>query len=503
MNISSQSLANRSGLIMFAAVVLSSMLQISMLAHQLPQQLAGLWVLALTIAHYLMHFNFGLGPTLTREISGKLQRGTQVSAGDLAAGRDIYATGSRMTNAFAVVAAVAGLVFGEVLFLSHAPAEYKSDAGVAWLIFLFGTVMNLKSIAFFCAIEGAGAIHVAKLTRSAVMLMNLAIMFIALKLAPNSISVSIAYAVQGALALSAGYVQLHRHTPLGMGGGASWEMARTLARPSAKIMLAALGAVLIFQTGNFAVAAKMGLSDVVQFDSLMRAGQAFLTLALTPAFATIAIQSSLFSRGSHEDLRRLAIFNTRHAVVTLSILAGWFAIFHPLVVRIWLGESYVSPNLAVYLMLAMFILEVNHVSLITAAMAAGTFLYVPALLSGVAILVIAPSMASAYGVAGVVGTLFICQLATNNWYVPLIALRRLGIPFLPFARGVVLPGLLALAGSLALNGIVLFATDHLSFIVQLACATLLTGTMIVAVSGKAYLSFAPKHATEDRYPPTT
>ena len=493
MSISSQSLANRSGLIMFAAVVLSSMLQISLLAHYLPKQLAGLWVLALTIAHYLMHFNFGLGPTLTREISFKLRGGAQASSDDLAAGRNIYATASRMTNVFAVIAAVAGLVFGEILFLAHAPAEYKSDAAVAWLIFLFGTVMNLKSIAFFCAIEGAGVIHIAKLTRSAVMLMNLVIMFIALQLAPNSISVAIAYAVQGALALSAGYIQLRRHTPVARGGGASWEMARHLAKPSAKIMLAALGSVLIFQTGNFAVAAKMGLSEVVKFDSLMRVGQAFLSLALTPAFATIAIQSSLFSRGSHDGLKQLAIFNTRHAVVTLSILAGWFAVFHPLIVRVWLGETYVSPNMAVYLMLAMFILEVNHVSLITAAMAAGTFLYVPALISGVAILVIAPFMASAYGVAGVVGTLFICQLATNNWYVPLIALERLGIPFLPYARGVLLPGLIALVSSLALNGIALFATDHLNIIAQLTCATVLTGVMIFAISRKAYSSLDPKH----------
>ena len=479
--------ASLAGLIHFAATALSSLIQLALLTHYLPKELAGLWALALTLANYLLFFDFGIGPTLTREISFRIGGRTEPPTSDLAKARDIFATGSRITTLLSIVAILIGVTLGKTIFIKACPPEHLEDIEIAWFLFVVAVGMNLKSTTFFAALEGSGVIGVAKLTRASVVVVSLFITFIGLSLAPGSLAIGWTYAIQGAFLLFFSYFQFRRKTLLWGAGTVQMSLAKDLAKPSMQWTLTSIGALLLFHTSNLIIASRLSITDVVRFDSIMRAGQAFLIFSLTPALATVAIQSALHARDQPAYLTSMVMSNCKHALTSMAILTSSFAIFHETIIRMWLGDSYVPRPLIVYVLMAMFVLETNHFALASSVMSTGHLrFYMPALLGGALNLVLALWLVSPLGLVGVAISLFFSQFLTNNWYVTAVSLNTLRIPFRRYARNVLSPTLFVLAVSIGVNLILRHFSSHWSPWAQVAAVLLLAGLLLLTTTFRPY-----------------
>lgn len=423
--------------------------QLRLVISHLPVQIAGVWVLFLTLGTYLAFFDLGVSPTLGREISFVIgDRGRQEANETMA---DMVATAAAIFRALALLAFLVAAGAGAWFVAGH---QLTGGVGLAWLIFALGAAVNLLTSVPFAALFGFGHVATEKLVRTGSLLLGLAGTYVVLWLGYGLVALALVWTLQGVVARFAAGLFLRRWHPdlARTKGKVRWELARSFAAPSLKWAAIQLGTLLIFQTGNVVIAFTLGTASIPSYEAASRIATTLLTLASLVAISSTPFISRAYAAQEMDTAADLLLRNVRIAVAFMILLSSFAAVFADRIIGLWLGPAHFIGFPVVWILLATMLLEVHHVTFASATMAAGHIVFLPpALIAGALNLIISFSLAPRYGIVGVVVGIMVAQLLTNNWYAPLVTLRIFRLSARSIFRSIWRPLLILGAAQLAIT----------------------------------------------------
>ena len=460
--------------------MLAGIIQFRLIVRALPAEMAGLWLLFVTIGSYLVFFDLGMSPTVAREISFSL------GARDLTEGErtlrvcELLATLWRM---FRIVAGSAGLlcfVLGETVILLH--SRYRGNPSVvwAWAIFSMGAALNLLGSTALAVLYGFGDVAAEKIIRCAAMAIGLGLTLTALALHQGILGLAVAWTLQSIVGGLFGWRRLRSHYPefLTLTSKPNWALARTLVSPSLKLASIQLGAIFILQSADPLIAILVGTAAIPSYEAVSKIAATIMSLALLIVNSSSPYLSMAYAAGEYEKLTLLLIRNVRLGVGFIIVLAAFIAVNGDRIISLWLGPSMFAGFPVLWILLTMALLEVHHVIFATATMATGQIVFVwSALASGILNIVLAVVLAGRLGLPGIALAVAIGQLLTNNWYAPYVAMRYFRIPAALLVREVWIPMCALLALQVAADALI-------------RRASWLAGASIGAVSASWFLSTA-------------
>lgn len=479
----------------FVTLIVSFVLVKLIVAHLSPEH-AGFWFLLISLSQFILFFDLGFSPTLTRTIALTMGRETDPAVRIDLIG-SLIATLQRMTYLVAAGIFVIGLPLGPYGLRPF--LELTSFSNLTWGIFLVGAVTNLAGGVSLASLNGLGFVATERLLRSAGQILWLALSFLFLKLNYGLPGLAVAWTLQGIVVrLTAGFLLRRRHPEyFQKSHRVLYSQLKEMFPPSLRWAITSLGALLILQTGNLVVAKVMGTSMVSSYEAMNRIVAALMTLGILVASASSPYISRAFGAGDHAGVKQLLFLNVRLGLAIV-LGASIFLVLHgESIISFWLAPSFFAGNGVLYFAIAMAVLEVHHVILATAVMATGPVPFAAwAVGAGVLNLVLGFLLVPHFGLLGMAMATFFAQLLTNNWYAPLVAFRRFDISLINYvqnglARPMVAAVVLAVFGfalknyftMITLNNLVTQGVLFLIAALVIAYSLLLDSSEKIAVHG--------------------
>jgi len=432
--------------------VVVAVVQLRLIVHFLPPDLAGLWLLFLTVGLYVTFFDLGISPTVGREMSFAIGAKDTDEQDRTRRIGELLTTLWRVLRFLAVCAGFVSVMVGEALILfSHHYRENRT-VQLTWALFGFGASLNLIGGSALAGLYGLGRVATEKLIRSVSLAVGLALTATTLMFNWGILGLAMAWLIQGALAGGLGWYYLRRAFPeiFDRSFSPNWILAKKLAGPSLKLALIQLGAIFILQSANPLIAIMLGTSAIPPYEALSKIAATLMTLALLIVNSSAPYFSMSYAAGKYDNVKELLARNLQLGVGLIVILGAFVAINGDRIVAVWLGRSRFAGFFVLWVLLFMVLLEVHHVIFATAVMAAGQIVFVwAALISGALNVILAISLVGRFGLLGIALAIAIAQLVTNNWYVPYVAVRFFKISISHLARRVWVPLILLIAAELA------------------------------------------------------
>lgn len=419
-----------------------SVVQLRLILDFLPKELAGMWLLFLSVGAYIAFFDFGISPTLSREVGFLL--GRKDSASESVHDQqvaDLLATCWRMFSVLAGFSFVFGLVLMGVYLWYQPLSEYQADISWSWLIFLLGASINILGGAVFAALYGMGDIATERIIRSVTLLFGLGLSYLSLYFGYGIIGLAVSWVIQNLLARLIALWFLYANHPWirNVHGRASKVLFLKIVAPSVKWAVMGFGAILILQTDNIIIATMLGTVSIPQYEAVAKIAIALMTLSLLLVNSSTPFLSRAYAAGQHELVINLLFKNVRISMFAMAVLVPFMAIFGSDIVEIWLVWNFIGHPV-LWTMLVMVFLEVHHVALASATMATGriAFMWI-ALVAGALNVLISLILVRYVGIWGVALGTMIAQMLTNNWYAPYLTFKHFGISINVYFIKVVFP----------------------------------------------------------------
>ena len=404
------------GLLLAATTILVNVILLRWTLQHLTKSEAGLWILAMTLGNYILFFDLGFSPMLSRSIAMTLGRAPRRE--------ELEKLGDQVATVRWTVRSIAAAIF---VLLTPFIILYEREFIFPWFIFTAGAAFNLVGGVNLALLNGLSHVATERILRILAQVLLLVFSGIALRLDGGLLGLSIAWAAQGILLRVVAGIFATSRLKLGRGRFSRAEL-RELWGPSLRWSITALGALLILQSGNPILAVLEGPSVLPSFESIAKMGSAIMTVGLLFATSSSPVISGLFAAGRHEEVKRV-IFKNLRLGLCLSVTASIFLIaFGDDITLIWLGPG-VSPGIyARAMLLTMAVLEVHHVIWASAVIATGPVPFAPwAIAAGVLNIALGFLLVPQFGLLGMAAATLLAQLVTNNWYAPQFAMRHFAI----------------------------------------------------------------------------
>lgn len=419
-----------------------SFFQLRLVLDFLSPSLAGTWLLFTTVGAYIAFFDFGLSPTIAREIAFHLgtERLDHQQKNKLIA--DLLATSNFLFRLLAIVVFLLAVLLGEYIVRTNIPSAQYSEIVCAWLIFSGGAALNLWASSPFAALYGLGNLGTERLIRSISLLLGLGLSVALLYAGFGIIGLAVAWVTQGLLARLIAKRVLNRKYPdlLTINSKADLKLAKSILIPSFKWAIMGFGAILILQTDNAIIAAMLGPATIPNYEAVAKIAITAMSFALLLVTATSPQISKAYAEKNVTLVASLLSQSIRLSVTAVVFLVAFIAIFGDTIIMLWLGNGKFVGFPILWTLLLMVLLESHHVAMATATVATGNMAFSkPALLAGLLNLVISAILAQQLGLWGVALGTLMAQLLTNNWYAPYVTLKHFGIPFKTHFETVLLP----------------------------------------------------------------
>lgn len=422
--------------------IIAAVIQVRLIIHFLPKDLAGTWFLFLSIGYYIAYFDLGISPTISREISfllGNKNKDEHSKNKEIA---HLIATCLRFFQVTAAFVFFTGLIVGGIFLLKVAPQGNMKEVGAAWIIFIIGASLNLLGGAGFAALYGLGNIATERIIRSFTELLGLIMSVVSLYLGYGIIGLAGSWVIQGLVGRFFSWVALYRQHPMlkSVRGEASMAIFKKIAMPSFKWAAMNLGAILILQTDNVIIATTIGTSSIPPYEAIIKIITALATFSMLIVTSSTPFLSKAYAAREHDEFMTLLFRNVRYGMALMIICVTFLSVFGNNVVNIWLGSGNFVGFPVLWTLLAMLTLEVHHVILASATMAAGYIVFFwAALISGILKIAFSVILGHYFGLWGIAAGTLIAQLLTNNWYAPYITLRLFNIDSLYYIKTVLRP----------------------------------------------------------------
>lgn len=426
------------------------LVQIPLVLHFLPKDLAGVWFLFLSIGVYVSFFDLGVSPTLSREI------GFALGAGDLdekerwARVSDLLATCARIFGVIAAAVLALGLAGGGFFLRRAVDPALAGQVSGAWAVFVLGAAVSILGASPLSALYGLGHVGTERMLKAAGLALGLLLSVAALGLGFGIAGLAAAWAAQNAAVRVAARFLLVRYHPAlrTVPGAARRDVFRTIAWPSLKWAGMGLGALLILYSDNPIIAAVMGPDRIPPYEAAMKVVSTLMSLSLILSTSAVPFISRAFAAGEMDACRDLLSRNLRFGMAAMLFLTSFLAVFGRPLVEAWLGEGRFVGEPVLWLLLLVLTLECHHVICATAVMAAGRVVFFwPALIAGALKIGFSLWWARDHGLFGVALGTLAAQLLTNNWFAPFMALKVFHIRPADYALRILAP--LAAFGALA------------------------------------------------------
>jgi O-antigen/teichoic acid export membrane protein len=443
-----------SGIGLTIILIVVAFIQLRLILDFLPSNMAGIWLLFLSLGTYIAFFDLGISPTLSREISFIL--GANDSAGLAHNQRiaDLLSTSLRLFMILASVVFAIGLIAGGYFLSSISPAESWNEIEIAWLIFLLGASINILGGAVFASLYGLGDIATERSIRSITQLLGLGLSYLSLYFGFGITGLAVAWVMQNLLARVIAVIVLYRKHPWlkNVRGNAQKKIVKKIIGPSLKWAATGMGAILILQTDNIIIASILGTAAIPKYEAVAKIAMTLMAFSLLIVTSSSPFLSKSYAAGEKEDVNVMLLRNVRFSVSAIAFLVSFMAIFGDKVITLWLGPGNFAGFPVLWTLLVMVLLEVHHVALATATMATGRIVFVwAALAGGVLNIIISLVLVQHLGLLGVALGTMIAQMLTNNWYAPYVTLVHFEIPILDYMKNTLLPITFTLLASLAFN----------------------------------------------------
>jgi O-antigen/teichoic acid export membrane protein len=461
--------------------VTSNIVMLRYLVRYLPAPEAGVWLLFLTMSSYLAIFDFGISPTIGREISlavGQLgiseeERNSRI--------RDLIATGSRiltfLAGALAIVCGAAGYFYlRSVVDFSTALGHRTS---LSWFIFVLAVAASVSGEIWLAALYGFGSVAVERMLRTLGYALWVVLSILVLKTGGGLIGLSLAWFYAFGIRLAARQVFMRSHSGFRLRGRFDWQLGKSVSGNSLKYAGTLVGGTLILFTDNIVIASVLGPAAVPDYYAVARLVSACLAVSLLISTASSPFISVAYSAGRMNEVRRITMRNVRIALALMVTGGSFLAFFGKPLIQLWIGEGNFVGYGVLLVMLCAMTLEAHHVSLATATMACDRIPFiVPALIAGVLNLALSFPLAYRFGLVGVALGTFLAQVLTNYWYVPMYSIRFLRIKVSEYAAKVILPSLALFAGVAGCDDLIFFLLRGDGRLTRVAAGMILNGSVL-------------------------
>lgn len=475
-----------SALLMGLSSVASNLIMLRFLVRYLPPKEAGVWLLFLTMSSYLVVFDFGISPTIGREISFAIGE-TSLSESERALRiRELLATGSGLLKvlafALAVICGTAGYFYLGSVVDFHSALGHTTV--ISWMIFVLAVAASVSGEIWMAALYGVGSVVTERLLRTAGYVIWIVLSVAILRSGGSLIGLSLAWFYAFGIRLAGKAIFLNsRRDFRPTANRINWELGKALSGKSLKYAGTLIGGTLILYTDNIVIASVLGPAKVPNYYAVARLVSACLAVAMLISTASSPFISVAFAAGKLDEVRRITMRNVQVSLALMGAGGSFLAFFGKPLIQVWIGEGNFVGFGVLIVMLCAMTLEAHHVTLATAVMACGEIpFFAPALIAGVLNLAFSFPLAHRFGLVGVALGTLLAQVTTNNWYIPFYSLRHLRVRFQDYLLRVVIPCIALLGFFLGCSFAAAQATRSLSQMAQVGIGFLLNGSILLGIA---------------------
>lgn len=449
---------------------------------------AGVWFLFLNVITLISFCDFGLSPTLSREIGfafKKKNAAVRIS--------NLFVTVRALVNFVSLISVFLLSCFG-FFYLRHLPLDVQLMKHVlyAFVIFSMGIVIQFQANPYLAVIYGVGNVATERYIRAIGPLLGtlLSAVFV-IKFHSGLYGLVAGYFGQTFIIYIVSRGFLRKSVKLSQNRQFLPVIFRRILEPSLQWAIMSIGATLIFQTSNLIIAYLLGVQFVAQFAILLQIFTLIMTLAGIVGYVITPLIAQAKSRHDYTQIHYYFSLSARSSTAIAIVLAIFVYFFIRPIVQIWLGHDFVVNQNALLILLTVSVLEAHHVSCAIVAMATGYVKFAAiAMIGGILNLILSFIFIHYWGILGGALAIFISQLLTNNWYAVLIPIKILQYPLKSYVLNVILPLLIffiyvELAVCVTSN-IINLRNQYLHLLVAIiaVCMLVFVGAWLFLLSGK-------------------
>jgi O-antigen/teichoic acid export membrane protein len=405
----------------FVSVILTAIA-----VRTLPKELSGVYFLCLNFSALIMLADFGISPTLSREIA--FATGSLKGHGLKLRVAALIGTTTRMFIITATSVFVISVLLGLFYFSQTVSLEFKEKALQGWFVFALGSAFNVFASSAYAGLYGLGMVTLERAGRAFAQILGLIISCIAIASGMGFMGLCVAWLLQGLIACISGWVLLYKNQPNLFENKLRYEshVVSQLVKPSLKWAATSLGAYLIFNTANLIIGVKLGPAAVSEFSLIARMAQFAQTFSLAIVISASPHISREFAKGNIQNVRQILQRNLNLGMVFIVTITSFLAIFPNFILNLWVGTGHFAGYSVLIPYLIMTILETHHVIHANAVMATGHLPFIPwAIGSGILTVIFCILLINPLGLAGASIGIMLAQMMTNNWYAPFYSIRLL------------------------------------------------------------------------------
>ena len=410
----------------FVAIIVlmaATLVRSAVAVRYLSTEMAGFWFLFLTIITLTAIGDFGLSPSLSREVG-------------LAAKKT--ANSLRISNLFCTIKTIVNYVSLIVMmilcgcgyfYLRHlgVAASNFNHIFYAFVICSISIIVQFQANPYLAVIYGLGNVAAERGIRALSSILGVATSLLLVQYGLYGLSMG--YLVQTLVSYGLSrYLLQQKITTLSRGKYLTVVLKRIWS-PSWQWAIMNIGIMLIFQVSSFVITHVMGIGQVTQFAILLQIFSLILALAGMVSYVIVPLVTQAHSFNDHQKIRHYFFLSVRSSVAVAMISATGLYFFIDDVVRVWLGNNFVINKTALVILLIAAILEANRAACALIVMATGYVKFATiTIITGLLNLALSLLLVPNYGITGAAIAIFLAQILANNWYAVWLAVKKLTIP---------------------------------------------------------------------------
>jgi O-antigen/teichoic acid export membrane protein len=421
----------------FAVNMLANLVLFPFVVARVGQASAGIWLLLGSIVGYMGLMELGLVPALTQSAAAARGRGDR-DAIDRAA-----STALALLSAIAVLPlAVAANAHVVVRFL-NLPAGLEREAVLVVGITVAGFGLRMPLAALQALLLASQRQDRCSQLWIVMAVTKLAGAFLVIGAGGGVVGLVLMEAIVHLAAGALQYRWVRQELPaLRLRPGlVDWRVASGLVSFGGTLLLGSICVLLIEQTDRLVIGAFLPIGEVTRYSAgwklygLAYAVPTILVQALGP------VAAELHGGGDQERMQRLFLRMTRYTVAVALPLCAILAACSPWLLRVWMGDAFVSAAVVVQVLVATFFVTAhNHAgySILLARRQATLLLYTWNLPQAALNLALSLWLVRPLGIVGVALGTMIPTLLLQPVFFPRL-LRELQVPWREFLAKVVWP----------------------------------------------------------------
>lgn len=406
----------------------------------LPQAQGSLWLMFLSMVILVNLFDFGLSPTIIRNVSyviagaQRLSRNSldEIKFGDTVSfpllGRlifDIRKIYKKLTS----LAAIVFFLFGSLYFYHVTPSTILQEVMVSWWLFSAGLLFSLFYLYYTPVLSGLGEIQYGNLSNVYGRLSWLVFSLMFIPMGLNLINLSLSFLLSIFITRFSCIYYYNKNKHIKEVKKKEIEIASTIPYISGsaiKLGLATMGSVIINRAPIIIAGIAFSLNLAGAFTLTMQIFLAIISVSNVYLAIKIPQLSQLVIKSDRFAVRALVIKIIIRSILLYLLGVAFFVLFSDVIIKLTGAKIGFLDREYILILSVVFLLDLNH-NICASILTTGNKIpfVIPVLASGCLITLLGwvLSVPMHMGVIGLILAQGIVQLAYNNWKWPLMVYK--------------------------------------------------------------------------------